>query len=285
MEADTLRLILIIAGVALVLGIYAADRYKRSHRNGPTNDWTGEEQHQPQAEHVEPSWDADDEDMGNDAAADEQNPELEDAGATAEPGFDDEFETLEHIIHEDPDHLAAEQKDNTRHGEQIAFSFLTGEATAESQLRNQDPDLPVKIVQLNIVPHEGLFYGDDILCVIHEVGLEYGEMGIYHYYDEEADDPQVLFSMANMVEPGTFPLDDMDEFSTPGLTIFTRLPGPRDGLSIFSDMLYTAEQLATILDGELRDEAHSALSKQTIGHIREEIQEHHRQLQLVRSSR
>jgi cell division protein ZipA len=43
--------------------------------------------------------------------------------------------------------------------------------------------------------------------------------------------------------------------------------------------------LATLLDGELKDDSHSDLSKQTIEHMREEIQEFHRKLQLAKSAR
>jgi cell division protein ZipA len=54
-------------------------------------------------------------------------------------------------------------------------------------------------------------------------------------------------------------------------------------MAIFSDMLFTAERLAATLDGELQDETHSALSKQTIEHLRGKIMEHRRQVQLARS--
>ena len=86
-----------------------------------------------------------------------------------------------------------------------------------------------------------------------------------------------------MVEPGAFPADGMETYSTPGLALFARLPGPKDGLTTFSELLFTAERLATLLEGTLQDETHSDLSKQTIEHMREEIQEYHRQLQLARS--
>jgi len=195
-----------------------------------------------------------------------------------------ELEQLEDILHEEPDHgpVDDEQLDEVTPKEQMSISFLSSEIKQQKPVE-QTVSLPIKIIQLAIVPHEGEFYGDDILCVVQEVGMELGEMDVFHHYGSDQDKHHPIYSMASMVEPGTFPADSMDSYSTPGLTLFARLPGPKDGLTTFTEMLYAAEQLADLLDGELRDETHSALSKQTIGHIREEIQEHHRQLQLARS--
>jgi cell division protein ZipA len=75
----------------------------------------------------------------------------------------------------------------------------------------------------------------------------------------------------------------MEGFSTPGLTLFAQLPGPGDSLAIFSDMLFTAQRLAAKLDAEMQDETHSALTKQTVEHIRSQIMEHRRLVQLARS--
>jgi cell division protein ZipA len=110
-------------------------------------------------------------------------------------------------------------------------------------------------------------------------------MNIFHRYEHPGRKSRVLFSLASMVEPGHFPLDDMSGFSTPGVTLFAQFPGPRDSLATFSDMLFTAERLAAMLDAELQDESHSALTRQTIEHIREEILEHRRQIQLARKKK
>jgi len=106
-------------------------------------------------------------------------------------------------------------------------------------------------------------------------------MNIFHRQDSRYPD-RVLFSVASLVNPGHFPFDDMQDFTTPGLMLFTQLPGVRDGLEIYSDMLYTANELAGLLGGTLQDETHSVLSKQTIQHTRDAILEHRRQLRLAK---
>ncbi len=298
MEADILRLILFLVGAAVIFGIYAADRYKRSINNEPARNWGRQPQDEdmdyPDSGHVEPRWDRlyePDAELDDDQEySDSQELYQEEDEDTVPNGMDhtisSELEQLEEIIHEDHRYEPefSSERESEMPKEQMSISFLTREMRkAGSQI--DGPDLPTKIIQLNIVPHEGLFYGDDILSVAHEVGLEPGDMDIFHYFGDDPGSQQAVYSMTSMVEPGTFPMDEMDDFSTPGLTLFAQLPGPKDGLTIFADMLYTAEQLANLLEGELRDETHSALTKQTISHMREDIQEYHRQLQLARSRR
>ncbi len=315
MEADILRLILFLVGAAIIFGIYAFDRYKRNTQDEPTRDWT---QHplDERREHIEPRWDSiygsddavdeeeeEDEDdsvfLGvddpdaeeededeDDLYSEDDEDEYDDVSGEMDEAIDSELEHLEEIIHEEhlhpPKHRIDSKPDMPK--EQMSISFLTRDFRKEKP-RDDEPELPTKIIQLNIVPHNGVFYGDDIQFVAHEVGLEPGDMHIFHSYGDDPNKPHPVFSMASMVEPGTFPVDDMDNFSTPGLTLFTQLPGPKDGLTVFTEMLHAAEQLANKLEGELRDESHSALTKQTISHMREDIQEYHRQIQLVRSKR
>jgi cell division protein ZipA len=106
-------------------------------------------------------------------------------------------------------------------------------------------------------------------------------MSIYHRQDPAAGG--VLFSMANMVEPGVFPLDAMDSFTTPGVSLFTQLPGVRDGVEIYENMLDSARRLASELGAELQDERHNKLTRQMQEHTRERVIEHRRRLRLARS--
>jgi cell division protein ZipA len=56
------------------------------------------------------------------------------------------------------------------------------------------------------------------------------------------------------------------------LALFMQLPGPLEGLKAFNAMVDCAQRLALELDAELQDATHSALTNQTIDHMREEIQ-------------
>ncbi len=268
MDADILRLILFLLGVAVILGIYFWDRHKRInqrvHAIRKAQKETEQESdfEEEKAERVEPLW--------------EPEPEQDSAGfgQEVEPDMDD-FESIRTVDE-------SEEMPGRASGEQSSFSF-TAEEPEDPLNELHRADMPVMILQLNVISRKGRFSGDDIMRVARDVELEHGDMEIFHRYEGEGARRPVVFSMASMVEPGVFPLRQMSDFSTPGLTLFSQLPGTKDGLAVFSDMLFTAERMAALLDGELQDETHSDLSKQTIEHIREKILEHRRQLQLVRS--
>ncbi len=286
MEADILRLILFLAGLALILGIYLADRYKQGKERGDTatryQDDTVTGTATPSFHNREPLW-APDTPPEDDSSEEEPEttPEEETPAVTPRAGaVDQDLERLGDLVKEEK----GKKRGIRRDIEQFSFPFLNLEPAEKPAVFEKKP-LPTKLIQLNVVPREGNFPGQEILYAISEVGLQFGDMDIYHFPNVEDPQKGPLFSMANLVEPGTFSPSQMEDFVTPGLVLFTLLPGPKDGLSIFSEMLHTAERLATLLDGELQDQSHSDLSKQTIEHMREEIQEFHRKLQLAKSAR
>jgi len=126
------------------------------------------------------------------------------------------------------------------------------------------------------------FNGADLMRVILACGMRYGEMDIFHR-EEEGSGGVSQFSMANLVKPGTFDLDDMDHFSTPGVSFFLSLPGPKNSMKALDYMYETAQCMVKNLNGELKDEMHSAMTSQTIEHSREKVRDfERRQLSLLR---
>jgi cell division protein ZipA len=282
MQVDILRLILIVLGGLLILGIYLWDRRKRL--GDRLHALRGPRGQRPMR--LEPT-------LGGGGEAP--------ASPREEPGTAERAD-LEHALNALGDLVSQEERVGprtekaTRKGssrramaetvEERQQDLFAEDAVVDSDhYKHADPSLPVMILQINIVPTaKGRgFAGADLLRALEEVEMEPGEMQIFHRHDGRGAQRPVLFSMASMVEPGTFPLQAMDGFSTPGVTLFAQLPGPKDGIAVFSDMLFTAERLATALHGELRDETHSRLTKQTVEHLRSEILEHRRRVQLAKS--
>ncbi|WP_133406392.1 cell division protein ZipA [Parashewanella tropica] len=115
------------------------------------------------------------------------------------------------------------------------------------------PD-PYDVLVLHVVAKEGEeLRGAELLPSMLTVNFKYGDMNIFHRHENPAGTGNVLFSIANMVNPGTFDPDNMEQFSTPGIVLFMRLPCHGDALRNFSTMLNSAEQLADDLGAELRD--------------------------------
>lgn len=130
-----------------------------------------------------------------------------------------------------------------------------------------------KLVVLHVVarPPQKL-KGKGIVNLAKELDLEYDDLRIFHKNVERFSGKQALYSVLNMVKPGIFNLDAMDEFETPGISFVMHLPGPEEGLKAFNIMLEAAKKMGDRLNGDLLDESRSRLSPQTIAHLQEEVQ-------------
>ena len=142
-----------------------------------------------------------------------------------------------------------------------------------SDLGKRPAQMPVeRIVSLFVIAREGHhFNGADLIVAAEKAGLEYGDMGIYHRLVDGKRELGPIFSVANMLKPGSFDLSRLDALRTPGLSFFMALPGPVTALDAWDTMLPTAQRLAELLDGQVLDEERNALGRQRIAHIRDEL--------------
>jgi cell division protein ZipA len=128
-----------------------------------------------------------------------------------------------------------------------------------------------KIVTLRVVARDkDAFQGDELVLSLRGIGMRHGKFGIFHRYDG-ANEDDVVFSVASLVEPGNFDLSNIKEQQIPGVSIFMVLPGPMDGAEAFDLMTETARALSQSLNAELLDESGSTLSIQRERYLREEI--------------
>lgn len=156
---------------------------------------------------------------------------------------------------------------------------------AESRGRDDDadygyaPDEPIDdgaplLIQLSVAKRKGEFSGAEILETAESSGLRPGDMDIFHCLDEFDDDTRIYFSMANMVKPGTFPFQDMEDFSTPGLMLFAQLDGRPEDLTVLEEMIATARKLATTLGGDVLDDTRRPLTVRKEEEMRFAVLEH-----------
>ena len=113
------------------------------------------------------------------------------------------------------------------------------------------------------------FPGQALLEILLEAGMTFGSMDIFH----RQAGSEVQFSLANAVEPGTFDVTSMNNFTTPGVTLFIRVHELGDPVRALDDMLVVADAIALELGGEVRDETRSVMTPQTIEHCRQSIRE------------
>ena len=108
------------------------------------------------------------------------------------------------------------------------------------------------LIQLYITSSGSAFDGEEILGAAERCKLRPGEMDIFHRTRGDTPDGEPLFSMANLVKPGTFPFDDMTEFTSPGLAVFGQFRGEPSDLMVFDEMLDAAHVMAELLGGDIR---------------------------------
>ena len=141
------------------------------------------------------------------------------------------------------------------------------------------PDTPIElIITLLVCARDGqVFRGSDLAVAAEKAGLEFGDRGIFHRMPAGERGAGPVFSMANMLKPGSFDMARIEHLETPGVTLFMALPGPLPALDAWDTVLPTAQRLAELLDGNLLDEKRGALGRQGIAHIRDQLRAWDRQ--------
>lgn len=228
---DELRVILLLIGIGVVGLVYWHSR-RQARRRGS----------QPDVR-VEPAFDETEVDPDDDTAS---LPELDDY---------------------EPISATPDDEDDTPVGETRDFVGDSDESAETAEQRH----IEQKIVTLRLVARgDETFSGEQVVLALRGLGLRHGKFGIFHRV-EGTDDESIVFSVASLVEPGTFDLANIRQQELPGVSMFMVLPGPKDGAEAFDEMMETARALADSLDGELLDEAGSTMSVQRERFLREEI--------------
>lgn len=133
---------------------------------------------------------------------------------------------------------------------------------------------PQEVLVIHLMaPKDQTVDGQLLLDTAVSLGLRYGNMKIFHRHTSEDGSGPVLFSMANLLKPGTFDLNTIGKQQMVGVTLFMA-PSELDAPSqIFDAMLDVAEQMAETLQLNIMDESRSSMTKQTIDHYRHRAQQ------------
>ena len=273
MDADTLRLILIVLGTVLVLALYLWERSR-------SEDADDEQLPLPNAGKREPT-------VG---PVDLLHP--------ADP--------LELAPVADPAEVAVEVKGRRRAAAVATFQAASRRADTVPQAAlylvadasEPDPDAPgganTLILQVGVRVRAGEISGPDLLDVAAHCGLRPGELGAFHRKvlageasgagpsgdsagpDDDGEELRTLFSMASMVKPGEFPFDAMDEFRTPGVILYAVLRRGFDNLPVLDELIVAARRLADEFDAEVLDERRAPLTAIMVDVLRARVMEFER---------
>lgn len=111
--------------------------------------------------------------------------------------------------------------------------------------------------------------GQMLLDAVLAVGFRFGGRKIFDRHLNEQGSGDVLFSLANVANPGTFDLNTIADIQTPGVSLFMQLDGLADPVTAFDIMVDTVDRLVAQLHLHVLDETRSSMTKQTIDHYRQ----------------
>ena len=131
-----------------------------------------------------------------------------------------------------------------------------------------DHVITVRLTPIDTKP----FDGNQVLEILNGNGLSLDDSGIFNYLDKHKKTK--LFSAANLVEPGVFDAQDIENQKIPGLSFFMLMPLSSNEINAFDEMMMVLKKIKTSLKAELLDDAGSTLSIQRERYIREEVIEY-----------
>ncbi|GLT16765.1 cell division protein ZipA [Vibrio zhanjiangensis] len=148
------------------------------------------------------------------------------------------------------------------------------EAQVKSAEQDASPQQDIEVIVLNVhCSGSEPLVGTKLFDSMQQNGLLYGEMDIFHRHSDLSGTGKVLFSVANMMQPGTLAHSDPAEFTTKGISFFMTLPCYGDPEQNFKLMLKTAQQIADDLGANVLDDARNLMTPSRLDAYRAQIQE------------
>ncbi len=151
-------------------------------------------------------------------------------------------------------------------------SLLIDEHLADHSRSEEDSILvqAEHIIAISMIPKSGRpLEGRKVLEALRKHGLRFGEMSLFHRYEESSGQGALMFSVLKFTKDGPvgFDLDTMMQESFEGLSFFLALPGIRP-LQGFDMMISTAQRLSIDFYAQLFDEEMNLFSEQLKSHYR-----------------
>jgi cell division protein ZipA len=267
----TVRDWMVIAGVLLILAVLLdAFRRVRNERNSPVRVKLATEEDKEEGREVDLAWLRE---LPNGGARvinrDGMSPEEIAESSESSSGTATQAEQVELVT-------GMNAVDDAHNIDWLDELDEDGAPKQESTQATEAPRLPrqpdPEVFMLNVVARSAAgFNGGDILHILLACDLRFGDMSFFHRYEKEGGLGPIQFSVANMMQPGVFDIDNMSDVTTPGLVFFLTLPGPEDMMQAFDYMFETAQAVARNLEGDVLDESRSAMTKQVVEHSRQKI--------------
>lgn len=156
---------------------------------------------------------------------------------------------------------------------------------AQSDNDSQQSNSPQQeVLILNVrVPEGKVIQGAALLPSLLTLGFKFGEHNMFHRHAASNGKGPRLFTLANMFNPGTFDIDNMENFNSTGVSLFMSLPIEADAHQVFNMMHNAARKLADEFGAQVLDGRRSVLTRQSLQQYVEKIREFERRRMIRRS--
>jgi cell division protein ZipA len=206
--------------------------------------------------------------------------ELTDEQKESHAGFKEQYGSFEEVAAEQVEEPVvasepmASQQTFTASEPFAAKESVAPQAAAPVEETKQDEELGLEVIVLNVhCAGEIPFVGTELFRSMENNGLTYGEMSIYHCFAQSTDEPKVIFSVANMMQPGTLEHDDPADFTTKGISFFMTLPCYGQADQNFNVMLSAAQKIADDMGGNVLDESRNLMTPNRLSDYRKQIRD------------
>jgi cell division protein ZipA len=149
---------------------------------------------------------------------------------------------------------------------------IIDESAMQQQSDANDPADISDFVIVHIQMPEGLtMQGSKLLPAVNTLGFKYSQEGFFNRHLDPAGQGSVLFRLVNMYNPGTFDIDNMEQFSTAGVSLFMTLPCEGDGLAAFNMLHSAAKKLADEFGAQILDAEREEMTVERVRHYVEQV--------------
>ncbi|MEZ8544258.1 cell division protein ZipA [Vibrio splendidus] len=199
--------------------------------------------------------------------------ELTDEQKESHAGFQEQYGSFEEASDSVTEPLAPSES-LTPSEPLVSKEVVAPQSAAPVEEAKPDEELGLEVIVLNVhCAGEIPFVGTELFRSMENNGLTYGEMSIYHCFAQSSDEPKVIFSVANMMQPGTLEHDDPADFTTKGISFFMTLPCYGQADQNFNVMLSAAQKIADDMGGNVLDESRNLMTPNRLSDYRKQIRD------------
>ncbi len=147
----------------------------------------------------------------------------------------------------------------------------------QENVKNDKAAPEQEVIVLNVqTTKDNPIEGATLLQMLLTLGFKFGDHDIFHRHVNTNGKGPVLFSLANLFKPGVFDIDNIEKFTTQGLSLFMMLPIEGEAQQVFNMMHNAARKIAEEFNGKVLDANKVPISKQSLQQYAERIRDFER---------